>query len=117
MAWEHTVGVPECPSPLYHDGRLYLVKNGGIVTSLDGHSGEAIETGRVPGTGNYYASPVTGDNKVYLGDEKGHVSVISSFAEWKTLHDADFGEGIYGTPAIVDGRIFLRTNGHLYCFE
>ena len=117
VAWEYRKFLPFCSSPLAANGYVFLVKNGGIVTSLDGHSGEAIETGRVPGTGNYYASPVTGDNKVYFGDEKGHVSVISSFAEWKTLHDADFGEGIYGTPAIVDGRIYLRTNGHLYCFE
>jgi outer membrane protein assembly factor BamB len=117
VAWEFRKFLPFCSSPLAANGYVFLVKNGGIVTSLDGHSGEAIETGRVPGTGNYYASPVTGDNKVYLADEKGVVSVISSFAEWKTLHDADFGEGIYGTPAIVDGRIYLRTNGHLYCFE
>lgn len=117
VAWEYRKFLPFCSSPLAVNGYVFLVKNGGIVTSLDGHTGEAIETGRVPGTGNYYASPVTGDNKVYLADEKGHVSVISSFAEWKTLHDVDFSEGIYGTPAIVDGRIYLRTNGHLFCFE
>ena len=117
VAWEYRKFLPFCSSPLAINGYVFLVKNGGIVTSLDGRTGEQIETGRVPGTANYYASPVTGDNKVYLADEKGHVSVISSYAEWKTLHDADFGEGIYGTPAIVDGRIYLRTNGHLHCFE
>jgi outer membrane protein assembly factor BamB len=117
VVWEYRKFLPFCSSPLATNGYVFLVKNGGIVTSLDGLTGEQIETGRVAGTGNYYASPVAGDNKVFLADEKGHVSVISSFAEWSKLHDVDFGEGIYGTPAIVNGRIYLRTNGHLYCFE
>ncbi len=53
-------------SPLAANSYVFLVKNGGIVTSLDGHSGEAIETGRVPGAGNYYASPVTGRQQSLL---------------------------------------------------
>jgi len=35
---------------------------------------------------------------------------------WKVIHSAEFGDECYATPAIVDGRIYLRTSGHLYCF-
>ena len=40
----------------------------------------------------------------------------SAAEEWELLHQARFGEGVYATPALVDGRIYLRTAGHLYCF-
>ena len=69
------------------------------------------------GAGNYYSSPVAGDGKVYLLDQKGRLSVISGEGKWQVLHRAQFGEETYATPAIVDGRIYLRTDGHLYCFR
>jgi len=45
------------------------------------------------------------------------LSVVSGEGKWKVLHRAQFGEETYATPAIVDGRIYLRTDGHLYCFR
>ena len=44
------------------------------------------------------------------------LSVVTAESEWKVIHSAEFGEEGYATPAIVDGRIYLRTSGHLYCF-
>jgi outer membrane protein assembly factor BamB len=116
VKWEFRKYLPFCSSPLYVHGYVFTVKNGGIVTSLNAKTGEPIKTGRAAGTGNYYASPVAGDNKIYLIDQRGHLSVLSSYAEWRVLAEAEFGEEAYGTPAIVAGRIYLRTNGHLYCF-
>jgi outer membrane protein assembly factor BamB len=116
VAWKFSRFVPFCASPLYHDGRVYLVKDGGIFTCLDAHTGDVRKTGRLSGTGAYYASPAAGDGKVYLLNEKGELTVVSAEDSWEILHSADFGDGGYASPAIVDGRIFLRTNGHLYCF-
>lgn len=116
VTWQFRRYLPFCSSPLFVNGYVFTVKNGGIVTSLNATTGEDLKTARVEGTGNYYASAVAGDNKIYLADQKGVVSVISSFAEWSELHTVEFKDEIYATPAIVDGRIYLRTNGHLYCF-
>jgi hypothetical protein len=116
VTWQFRRYLPFCSSPLFVNGYVFTVKNGGIVTSLNAASGEDLKTARVEGTGNYYASAVAGDNKIYLADQKGVVSVISSFAEWTELHTVEFKDEIYATPAIVDGKIYLRTNGHLYCF-
>ena len=116
VTWQFRRYLPFCSSPLFVNDYVFAVKNGGIVTSLNAANGEDLKTGRVEGTGNYYASAVAGDNKIYLADQKGVVSVISSFAEWAPLHSVEFKEEIYATPAIVDGKIYLRTNGHLYCF-
>ncbi len=115
VKWTFHEYLPFCASPLQAHGYVYTVKDGGIVTSRSAITGEPIKTGRVPGTANYYASPVAGDNKVYLVDQRGRLSVLSSYAEWKVLADADFEEDVYATPALVDGRIYLRTSGHLYC--
>jgi len=117
VAWEYRRHIPFCASPLFFNKTLFTVKDGGILTSLDAQSGKPLLTKRVPGAGNYYSSPVAGDGKVYLLDQKGRLSVISGEGKWKVLHRAQFGEETYATPALVDGRIYLRTNGHLYCFK
>lgn len=116
VLWEFRKYVPFCASPLFAHGYLFTVKDGGIVTSLDARTGAPLKTGRASGTGNYYASPVCGDNRIYLIDQRGRLSVLSAYAEWQELSSAEFGEEAYATPAIVDGRIYLRTQGHLYCF-
>lgn len=114
--WKFTRYIPFCASPLYHDNRVFLLKDGGILTCLDAKTGEAKKTGRLPATGAYYASPIASDGKIYALSEKGQLSVVSAVDNWEVLHSADFGEGGYATPAIVDGRIYLRAGGHLYCF-
>ena len=116
VAWEFSRYVPFIASPLYVDGYLFTVKNGGILTSLDASTGKATKSGRLRATGDYYSSPVAGDGKVYLQNEEGQLTVISAVGRWQILSTTDFGEGAYATPAIVDGRIYLRTTGHLYCF-
>lgn len=116
VLWTFDKFIPFCSSPLYHQGRLFTLKDGGILTCLDAKSGAALKTGRLPATGNYYASPVTGDGKVYLLNERGALTVINDSGEWEVLHTADFGEDTYATPALLDGKIYLRTAKHLYCF-
>jgi len=116
VLWTFEKFVPFCSSPLYYRGRLFTVKDGGILTSLDAKSGAALKTGRLPATGNYYASPVAGDGKVYILNERGALTVINDSGDWEVLHTADFGEDTYATPALLDGKIYLRTSKHLYCF-
>lgn len=116
VAWTHTRFVPFCASPLVIDDRLFSVKDGGIVSSLDTNSGKAVKQKRLQAADAYYSSPVAGDGKIYLLSEIGQLTVISSDADWQILHTADFGEKTYATPAIADNHLYLRTVGHLYCF-
>lgn len=116
LAWQYPRGVPECPSPLYYDGRLYLVKNGGIVTCLDAKSGDLIFTGRLGSRGPNYSSPVLGDGKIYCASAKGVVSVIEAGRELKVLANNDLGERIMSTPALVAGVVYVRTDESLYAF-
>lgn len=116
VLWEYTRVIPYCPSPVVYGDHLYLIKNGGILTVLDVHTGKALKEGRIEATGDYYSSPVAGDGKIYLLSQKGQLTVLAAREGWEELSHADFGEDAYATPALVDGRIFLRTANHLYCF-
>jgi outer membrane protein assembly factor BamB len=116
IAWKYDRYVPFCASPIVHRGLAFTIKDGGILTCLDARTGELHKSGRITGTGNYYSSPVAGDGKLYLLSQRGTLCVVSASDSWKVIHSAEFGEEGYATPAIVDGRIYLRTSGHLYCF-
>jgi outer membrane protein assembly factor BamB len=117
VLWSHTKVIPYVPSPLYYHGCLFLIKNGGILNCLDAATGKPTKQDRVGATGDFYSSPVAGDGKVYLLNQRGDLSVVSGDADWRLLHRAKFGEDVYATPAIVDGCIYLRTAGRLYCFS
>jgi outer membrane protein assembly factor BamB len=116
VAWSYTKHVPFCASPVVVDDRIYSVRDGGIVSCLAAQTGQAFKQGRLEAVGDYYSSPVAGDGKVYFLNEQGQLTVISSNRDWKVLHTVEFGENTYATPALVDGRIYLRTVGHQYCF-
>ncbi len=116
VAWQHGKGVPECPSPLYHGGRVYLVKNAGIATCLNAKTGEAIYQQRIGSRGPCYSSPVVGDGKIYTASARGVVTVFAVGDELKVLAHNDLKERITATPAIVDGKIYVRTEKRLFAF-
>ena len=116
IVWQHPRGVPECPSPLYYDGRVYLVKNGGIASCLDAKTGELKFQERLDSRGPFYSSPVAGDGKVYFASARGVVTVIEAADSLKVLSRNDLGERIMATPALVDGVVYVRTESNLYAF-
>lgn len=118
VAWKFTRGLPYVPSPLLYDGRVYLVKDGGLISSVEATTGKAFYTQeRLEAVGSYYASPVAADGRIYLASLPGKVTVVQAGGETPTvLHQADFGERIFATPALVRDTLYLRTQGHLYAF-
>jgi hypothetical protein len=94
-----------------------MVKTGGIVTSLDPATGRLLKEGRSPGAlGEYFASPVAADGKVFLASVEGKVTVLKASGQWEVLGVNDIGEEIYATPALSGGRVYVRTRGSVYCF-
>ena len=93
-----------------------MMRDGGILTSLDAETGKLLKRGRLTSTGGFYASPVVGDGKLYLMSQEGDLSVVSAKGEWEEISSAKFDADGHGTPAIVDGRIYARLGDQLYCF-
>lgn len=116
IAWQYDKGLPYVPSPLAYRGVLYLVKDGGIVTSFDAATGKVGKAGRLRAANNYYASPAAGDGKIYLASERGGITVLQAGASWEILSTTDLAERVVASPVIVDGRIYLRTETAVYCY-
>jgi hypothetical protein len=122
IAWQHARGVPECPSPLFIDGRLHVIKNGGIVSCLEASSGALHYQERTALRGPVYASLVAGDGKLYCTSARGVIAVLKLGAEFKVLSTNDLsqhfeGQRVLATPALTPGAVFVRSEGRLSCFR
>jgi outer membrane protein assembly factor BamB len=117
VAWAYHKRVPQLPSPLLYRDVLYMVNDGGVVTSLDPGTGEMLTQGRLKGAvDNYFASPVAGDGKIFMASELGKIAVLKPGGSLEVLRVNDLGDLIYATPAVDSGRIYVRTRSALYCF-
>ena len=116
VLWESRKFVPFIASPVAIDGHVFTIKDGGILTCFDAATGKPLRTKRLSATGNYYSAPVAGDGKLFLINELGQLTVVRAASDWDVISTSALGESVYATPAIADGRIYLRTAGHLYCF-
>lgn len=117
IRWRFKRNLPYVPAPVLYDGVFYMVKSGGIVTSLDPTNGAMWKQGRTAAApGDYYASPVAADGKVYAVSEEGKMTVLKAGKQWEVLAVNDLGEECTATPAIGEGRLFVRTRGTLYAF-
>jgi outer membrane protein assembly factor BamB len=117
LLWRYTKSFSYLITPLVYRGAVYLVKNGGIVTTLDPRTGEVLKTGRTPeAIDEYFASPVAGDGKVFLLSHSGKVTVLKADPQWEILAVNSLDEPCQATPAIASGRIYIRSHKALYSF-
>jgi outer membrane protein assembly factor BamB len=115
--WEYRRSVPQLPSPLIYKNVLYMLNDGGYVTTFKPESGEVIAQGRLRGAGGkFFASPVAADNKIFLTSLRGKISVLKPGGGLDIAALSDLNEDCYATPAIGNGRIYIRTVKTLYCF-
>ncbi|HBY59438.1 MAG TPA: hypothetical protein DEH78_06420 [Solibacterales bacterium] len=117
VAWRHTKGLPYVTAPVLLEGVLYSVRNGGILSTFDAESGKLLREARLKDApGDYYASPVAADGKIYFFSKDGKATVVKAGPDWESISSAELNEQIIATPAIAGGRLYVRTAGHLYCF-
>ncbi|MHB8524431.1 MAG: outer membrane protein assembly factor BamB family protein [Limisphaerales bacterium] len=114
LSWEVRRGIPEVPSLLYCRGRLYLLRDGGLLTCLEASTGRELFRERIGAGGQYIASPIAAGDKVVVASVSGVVTVIQVDDKLKVLASHDFREKIFATPAVVENRLYLRTATHLY---
>jgi outer membrane protein assembly factor BamB len=117
VKWRYNKSLGNLPSPLLYRGVLYVLKEGGILTAMNPADGKVLKQGRVEGAvDSYAASPIAADGKIYLASGKGKIVVLDPGAQWKVKQVHDLKEDLWATPAIADGRIYIRTQAALYCF-
>jgi len=115
--WKNPRSLPNVPSPLFYRGVVYTLKEGGILTSFDPKTGEIIKQARLQGAlGTYFSSPIGADGKIYAISEDGKAAAIQAGAQWELLTVNHLNDGCKATPAVADGKLYVRTYGTLYCF-
>ncbi len=118
VVWRASRGLPYVPSPLYHDGKIYLVKNGGLASCLDARTGAFLyQEERLGALGDYYSSPIAADGKICIASQPGVVVVYQAGAPLTVLARNSLEEPILATPAVVDGTLYIRTRSRLYAFK
>ena len=117
IRWRYTKPVPQVPSTLLYKNVLYMINDSGVLLSFDPITGNVIKQGRLHGAiDKYFSSPVAADDKVFLIGQGGQVSVLKAAGEWEVLKVNELDDETFATPAIVDGRLYVRTRSALYCF-
>jgi len=117
IRWRYTKPVPQVPSTLLYKGVLYMINDSGILLSFDPATGQVLKQGRLHGAiDKYFSSPVAADGKVFLIGQAGQVSVLKADGDWQVLKVNDLDDEVFATPAIADGRIYIRTRSALYSF-
>ncbi len=117
IRWRYQKPVPQVPSTLLYKGVLYMINDSGILLSFDPATGNVLKQGRLHGAiDKYFSSPVAADDKVFLIGQGGQVSVLKAAGEWEVLAVNELDDECFATPAIADGRIYIRTRSALYAF-
>jgi outer membrane protein assembly factor BamB len=112
VAWKTHRGAPLTPSPLVVGDELYLVSDNGLATCLDAQTGKLHWQERIGG--NYSASPVYGDGKIYFQNEQGTATVVQAGKEYKLLAKNALQERSLASYAVCDGALVIRTEKNLY---
>ena len=117
LIWKYQRSVPQLPSPVLYKDVVYMLNDKGVLTTLEAATGRMLRQDRVRGiSDNYYASPVAADGKIFLASHKGVVTVLRAGGQQEVLAANALEEEIFATPAIADGRLYVRTVAALYCF-
>ena len=115
VRWRYEKSLPDVPAPLVYNGVVFLVRSGGIMTTLDAGTGKVLKQARLTGAlEDYYASPIGVDGKVYIASEHGKVVVLRAAGDWEILAIHDFDGDIYATPAVSEGKMYIRTRTALF---
>ena len=115
VAWKYAKGTAYVPSPILYGDYLYLTTDRGILTCLDAKTGEVkYEGGRVPIPATFTASPVAFDGKILLTSEDGDTFIVKAGPTHQIIATNTVGEPVYASPAVADGRIFIRAEKNLY---
>jgi outer membrane protein assembly factor BamB len=117
VVWKHTRGLPYCSSPLFYDNKMFLVKNGGIATCLDAQTGAPFYSEeRLGALGDYYSSPVAASGKICVISHPGVAVILRAGGKLDVLARNPLGEPMVATPAIAEGKLYVRGKEHLFAF-
>ena len=115
VAWTVRRSAPHTPSPLLVGDELYMVSDGGVASCLDAKTGKLHWEKRVGG--NFSASPLYADGKIYLQSEEGVGLVLKTGKKYEQIAKNPLEERTLASYAAADGALYIRTAKLLYKFQ
>jgi outer membrane protein assembly factor BamB len=118
VVWSSPKGSPFVPSPLLQGDYLYTINDMVSIASChNARTGEIVGQLRLGEARreSFSASPVVVEDKIYFTNDDGETFVLSAAPDFKLLHVNRLGAPTLASPALVDGRWYFRTAGHLVC--
>lgn len=113
VAWHSTVAKSYVPSPAVVDRYLFVADDRGIGNCFDTQTGERIWRERM---GRHYsASLVTAGGLVYFMDDDGICKLLRPGDKMDLVAENPLGQPCYASPAISDGKIYIRGQTDLFC--
>ena len=117
ILWSYGKAMPYIPCVLVDRNTVFVVDDGGVVSTVDASTGKQLKKGRLKtGNGQYYASPVAAGEHVVVIDTAGILNILSNKPEWETVSTSELAEPVFATPAIAHNRLYVRTTQSLFCF-
>jgi outer membrane protein assembly factor BamB len=113
VAWRVKDATPDSPSPVVSRGLVFLVSDGGIAQCLDARTGAVKWKQRLPG--DHKASPLTAAGRVYFLGLNGRCTVVAAAPTFQKLADNRLDDRFLASPAVSDGKLYLRGEAALYC--
>jgi outer membrane protein assembly factor BamB len=119
IVWTTNRGTSYTPSPVLHEGKLYMLTDSGMLSCLDAATGKPYyDRTRLPGPANFKASPVAVNGRLYLSSEEGDVIVVRMGETFEVLAVNKLtDQSFVATPAVADGDLYLRSRTHLFCIR
>jgi outer membrane protein assembly factor BamB len=114
--WELKKDTPYVPCVLVKGDHLFWIADKGLATCADAKTGKALWAERVFTNSDVTASPVMVDGKMLMISEKGEIAVVKASKEFEEPAKVSLGERVFSTPAVVDGKVFIRGETTLFCF-
>ncbi|MBD3266870.1 PQQ-binding-like beta-propeller repeat protein [bacterium] len=115
IQWRFDKGIPSMPSPVLVGDLIYFVNNGGILSCVEAKTGKLVWKTRL--SGQYYASPIVADGKLFFTSTAGDVTIIQLGRSYNALKTNKFGSGFMASPAVSGNALYLRSKTHLYRIE
>jgi outer membrane protein assembly factor BamB len=112
VVWSLQRGAPLTPSPLIVGDELYIVSDIGVASCVDARTGQTHWQQRLGG--NYSASPVFADGRIYFQSEEGLTTAIAPGKAFRKLATSQLDGATLASMAVSGGSIFIRTDSHLY---
>jgi outer membrane protein assembly factor BamB len=115
LVWKSKRSISRKPGLLLVGDLIFMLEDGGVASCLEAKTGNQIWQERIGG--NYSASPVGAEGRIYFFSEDGKTTVIEASRQFKVLATNQLPDGFMASPAISGKALFLRTKTHLYRIE